>query len=328
MSARSFPAQRVVALAALVPLLATLAVHAASAADPAPTVRQLDAAAARRGGVAISLLRTPGPPAAILEVRTPDGDQFAGRLLDVAPDGASAALADAPGPAAAVLVIAHADGTQLRVEMPGLLAATFSPDGSRLAAVDGRGRLWTVDPTTAESRPIADGPFIDVPITEVDGTAIALAVPSIEAPFQSRLVAVHASGDVSLLSAEPLVYDAARLADGSLVAVAHRPEGTVIVRVGDGLPATLADLGPDAVNVTLSADAGVIAWESAGRIFARVTRGAPADIGPGSTPVLAADGASILVQRDGAASLVDLDGDELGRFAAASAFAACAGCES
>jgi len=328
MSTRPFPAPRVLALVALVPLLATLVIHAASAADPAPLVRRLDASAARRGGVAVSLLRTPGPPAAILEVRMPDGGQFAGRLLDVAPDGATAVLAEAPGPASAILVIARDDGGQLRIEMPGLLAATFSSDGGKLAAVDGRGRLWAIDAATAEARPVAAGPFIDAPVMEADGTAIALAVPSIEAPFQSKLVAVDPSGNLSPLSAEPLVYDAARLADGSLVAVAHRLEGTVLVAVGAEGRGTLADLGPDAVHVSLSADGEVIAWETAGRIFARVAGGPSADIGPGSEPAVSADGSALLVRRDGASTLVGLDGSELGRFATASAFAACAGCGS
>lgn len=328
MSAPPVAAQRAIALAAIVPLLAMLIVNVASAADPEPTVRRLDAGAARRDGVSVALRRIPGPPAAILEVRATDGAQFAGRLLAVAPDASSAALADAPGPAAAVLVIARADGTQLRLEMPGLLAATFSSDGSRLAAVDGHGRLWAVDTVRASAQPIADGPFIDAPIVEPDGTTIALAVPSIEAPFASRLVAIDPAGEVSLLSDEELVYDALRLADGSLVAVAHRPQGTVLALAGTDRRGTLADLGPDAVNVSLSADGTVIAWESGGRIFVRAAGGPPAEIGPGAEPAVAPDGASILVRRDGATALVRLDGAEIGRFAAASAFVECAGCAS
>jgi hypothetical protein len=326
MSARTVAAQRAVALAAIVPLLAMLIVNVTSAADPAPTLRRLDAGAARRNGVSVSLQRTPGPPAAILEVRAADGAQFAGRLLDVAPNGASAALAEALGSAAAVLVIARADGTQLRLEMPGLLAATFSSDGGRLAVVDGHGRLWAVDTAAATSHALAGGPFIDAPIVDPDGTTIALAVPSIEAPFQSRLVAIDPAGAVSVLSDEGLVYDALRLANGSLVAVAHRPRGTVLVVAGAKHRATVADLGPDAVNVSLSADGSVIAWESAGRIFVRTASGPPAEIGPGSEPAVAPDGASVLVRRDGGSALVRTDGTEIGRFAAASAFVECAGC--
>jgi hypothetical protein len=305
-----------------------LIVNVASAADPAPTVRRLDAAAARRNGVSVALQRTAGPPG-ILEVRAADGAQFPGRLLDVTPDGASAALADAPGPAAAVLVIAHADGTQLRVEMPGILAATFSSDGSRLAAVDGQGRLWAIDTAGATARAIADGPFIDAPMVEPDGTTMALAVPSIEAPFQSRLVAIDPSGASRVLSDESLVYDALRLADGSLVAIAHRPQGTVLTLVDADDAAMLADLGPDAVNVSLSADGSVIAWESAGRVFARTGGGPATEIGPGSEPAVAPDGAFILLRRDGASALVGMGGGEIGRYAAASAFVVeCAGCAS
>lgn len=327
MSARSLAAQRAIALAALLPLLAMLIVNATSAADPAPTVRRLDAGAARRDGVAVALRRMPGPPA-ILEVRAADGTQFAGRLLDVSPDGASAALADAPGPAAAILAIARADGTQLRVEMAGLLAATFSPDGGQLAAIDGGGRLWAVDTATAQARPVADGPFIDAPLVEPDGTVTALAVSSIEAPHRSQLVSVDPSGTISVLSDEQLVYDAARLADGTLVAVAHRPGGTILVMAGDGRRSATIDLGPDAVNVSFSSDGAVIAWESAGRIFVRSAAGTPAEIGAGSEPVVAPDGAAILVRRDGASTLVEMDGNEIARFSAASAFIDCAGCPS
>lgn len=326
MSARTVAAQRAVALAAIVPLLAMLLVNVASAADPASMVRRLDASAPRRIGASFTLQRNPGPPAAIVEVRADDGAQFAGKLLDVAPDGASAALADAPGQAAAVLVIARADGTQLRLEMPGLLAATFSSDGARLAAVDGHGRLWAVDTAAATAHALADGPFIDAPIVEPDGSTIALAVPSIEAPFQSRLVAIDPSGAVSVISDEDLVYDAIRLADGSLVAVAHRPQGTVLTFAGADRRALLNDLGPDAVNVSLSADGSVVAWENAGRIFVRAAGGPPAEIGPGSEPAVAPDGASMLVRRDGGSTLMRMDGTEIGRFAVASAFVECAGC--
>jgi hypothetical protein len=328
MSAPSLAASRVVALVAVVPLLVTLLVHAASAADPAPSVRRLDAGAARRGGVAVTLVRTDGPPAAVVEVRATDGSQYAGTLLAVAPDGASAALADIADPAAAVLVIARTDGTQLRVEMAGLIAATFSADGGRLAAIDGRGRLWAVDTATATARSLADGPFIDAPLVEADGTTLALAVPSIEAPFRSRLVAVDPAGNVRILSDEELVYDAARLADGSLVAVAHRPEGTLVGVVGGAPGEPLADLGPDAVNVSLSADGSVMAWESAGRIFVRAGDGPPVEVGPGTEPAVAVDGSSLLVRRDGASTLIGLDGSALARFAAASALVACAGCAS
>jgi hypothetical protein len=327
MSAMSMAAQRAVALAALVPLLAMIVVHAASAADLAP-IRRLDPGDARRGGLAVTLQRTPGPPASVVEVRGADGAPFAGALLAVAPDGAAAALADAPGRAATALVIAAADGSQVRLAMAGLLAAAFSPDGRRLAAVDGHGRLWSVDAATAEARPLAEGPFIDVPLVEADGTAVALAVPSVEAPFRSRLVAIDPAGTIRSLSDEPLVYDAARLADGSLVAVAHRPTGTVLLALGAAAPSLLADLGPDAVNVSLTADAAVIAWETAGRVFARAAGGAPTEIGAGSTPSVAPDGRAILVRRDGGSTLVDLAGRDLGRFATASAFIGCEECAS
>ena len=320
------PILRALAVAILVPLAGTLLVHAATATDPPPATRRLDAAAARRAGVAVELVRhDPAPPT--LEVRGAAGAPFTGTLLDVAPDGAAAALADLPGRAATRLAIALADGSQLQVEMEGLLAATFSTDATQLAVVDGHGRLWSLDTTSGSVRAIADGPFVDAPLIEADGTILALSVPSVEAPYASRLVAIDADGSATRRSDEELVYAVAPLADGSLAVVAHQPGGTVVLRQAGGRTHQLTELGADAVNVSLSADGGVIAWETAGRIFARVDGGTIA-IGKGAQPRIAPDGTALLVRRDGASVLLSLGGDELATLASASAFIPCAtGCQ-
>lgn len=316
------PFLRALAVAVLVPLAGTLLVHAATATDPPPATRWLDANAARRAGVAVELVRH-DPTPTTLEVRG-TGDPFTGALLDVASDGAAAALADVHGAAATSLAIALPDGSQLQVEMEGLLSARFSPDGSRLAVVDGHGRLWSLDAASGTIRSIADGPFVDAPLIEADGTILALAVPSVEAPYASRLVAVDKDGHVTSRSPEELVYAAAPLADGSVAVVAHRPGGTVVLRQSEGGTQQLADLGADAVNVSVSADGRVIAWETSGRVLARVD-GRTVALGDGAAPRISPDGTALLVRRDGASIVLDLAGSELASLASASAFVRCVG---
>jgi hypothetical protein len=319
---------RVMALAALIPLTATMLVHAASAADPPPPVRRLDPAAARRAGVAMELVPHPELPEGVLEVRPEPGSAFAGIVLDAAPDGTAVALADALGDPLAGLVLAQADGSQLRIELKGVLDATFAADAASLAVVDGVGRLWRVDAGSGAAEVIADGPFISAPVMHDDGTILALAVPSVEAPFSSRLTRVRPDGETTVDSDEALVYGAFSLADGSLAVVAHRASGTVVLRI-EAEGATLrADLGPDAVNVSLSADGSVIAWESFGQAFVRGRAGEALDIGPGTRPQVTRDGSAILLERDGASVLVDLDGRVLASLPAAAVIGCGGGCAS
>jgi hypothetical protein len=303
-------------------------IHAASAADPPPVARRLDPAAARRAGVALELVPHPELPARVLEVRPGAGGAFAGRILEAAPDGASVALAHALGDPVAGLVLARADGSQLRVELDGVLDATFAGDAASLAVVDGLGRLWRVDAGSGAAQAIADGPFVSAPVVRDDGTILALAVPSVEAPFRSRLTRVSPGGDVEVISDEELVYGASPLADGSLAVIAHRPAGTAVLRLDQGAAVLHADLGPDAVNVSLSADGSVIAWESAGQAFARGRAGEVLEIGPGSRPQLTSDGSGILLERDGGSVLVDLDGRVLASLPAAAVIGCGGGCES
>jgi hypothetical protein len=320
------PLLRTLVVAVLVPLAGTLLVHAATATDPAPTTRWLDGAAAQRAGVALQLVRHDSAPATF-EVRGAGGAPFAGTLLDVAADGASAAVADATGRGASALAVAAADGSQLQVGMEGILAATFSADGSRLAVVDGHGRLWSLDVVTRTVGLVSDGPFVDAPLIEANGTILALAVSSVEAPYASRLVAVAPDGTAEARSGEPLVYDATRLADGSLAVIAHRPGGTVVLRQADGRARELVDLGADAVHVTISADGRVLAWENAGRIHAR-SDGRSVVLGDGSEPRVAPDGTALLVKREGHAVLLDLSGAALATLGPAAGFLPCAtGCQ-
>ena len=318
------PRPRVSSVAVLIPLLATLLVHAASAADPPPAARSFDAATARSVGLALELVPRPDVAAGVLEVRPVAGSSFNGAILDTAPDGGAAALS-AGRLVSGGLVVARADGSQLHVALDGVLDASFSADATRLSAVDGAGRLWQLDPVTGAAQLLAEGPFLAAPITDADGSVLALAVPSVEAPFRSRLVRVAADGTSSSLSDEQLVYDASRLDDGSLAIVAHRPSGTVVQRLVGEAVRTDADLGPDAVNVSISGDGTVIAWESGGEAFARVGAGRTRSLGHGSRPVISADGTGVLIERGGTSVFVDLDGNERATLGRTSTVVACAG---
>jgi hypothetical protein len=315
-------------LALLVLLAGALLVHATSAADPPPATRRLDPADARRAGVALELVAHPELPARVLEVRPQAGSSFAGVVLEAAPDGGSVALADALGDPGAGLVLAHADGSQLRVELDGVIDATFAGDAASLAVVDGAGRLWRVDVGNGAAEAVADGPFIGAPVVQDDGTILALAVPSVEAPFRSRLTRVSPDGALEPISDESLVYGAAPLADGSLAVIAHRPQGTAVLRLQDGAATLHADLGPDAVNVSLSADGGVIAWESGGRAFARARSGEVLEIGSGARPQVTRDGSAVLLEREGQSVLVDLEGRVLASLPAAAVIGCEGGCAS
>lgn len=321
---------RITALAAFIPLAAAIFVHAASAADPPPAARRLDAAEARRAGVALELVTHNELPGHVLEVQPVAGSAVPAELLAVAPGSNAAAVAHAPGPEATTLVVANADGSQLQLDVEGVLGTTFAPDGSWLAVIDGAGRLWSLDAADGAVTRVADGPFVGSPLIDAEGRIHALAVPSVEAPYQSFLVRVDpAAGEPRRISAEELVYGAQWLADGSLAVVAHRPGETVILRQTGDRATLHANLGPDAVNVSVSGDARVIAWESAGQVYVRGWAGRTRAIGAGSWPQLTADGASILVARGGASVLLDIEGRELARLSAASGLVPCVGgCQS
>jgi hypothetical protein len=322
------PHLRAWSVALLIPLIATLLVHAASAADPPPAARGWDRADARQAGVALELVLHPELPSRVLEVRPEVGSTLVGIVLEAASDGAAVAMVDTLADPAAGLLLARADGSQLRIEFDGVLDATFAADATSLAVVDGVGRLWRVDATSGAAQVVADGPFIRAPVVQNDGSILALAVPSIEAPFRSQLTSVATDGGQQPASDESLVYDAALLGDGSLAVVAHRPAGTVVLRHAGDAATLHADLGRDAVNVSLSADGSVIAWESAGEVFVRGAGGATHGIGPGSSPRLTGDGGAVLIERDGRSVLLDLEGGVLATMPAATVIGCRGGCAS
>lgn len=311
-------------LASLVLALAVVAAGLASA-EEVPSVTTLSALDAARSGQAIGLVRHPELDRGLIEVQL-GAAGLSGRLLAVAPDGATVAVADRLDMVRATLSLAREDGSQLRVAMPGLLAAAFAPDGSWLAVIDGAGSLWRVVVATAAATRLAAGPFLGPLTIEGPGTVLLAAVSSVEAPIVSRLVRFDpAAGSLARLSEDELVYASNLMADGSIAVVAHEPAGTVVNLVTAAGTARLADLGPGAIHVSLSADGGRIAWERSGDgvYLLESPWGHARRISAGSRPRLAADGNRLLVLDGNGTVLLGLDGSLLARFSGRAAFTGC-----
>lgn len=333
--ARLRASRRLVLMTAVLPLAVGLTIGTALA-EPSPTVSRLSGDEAERLGTAVELVARPDLAVGLVEVRTATGagvarSTGADRLLALRAGGQMAALARKVGPDPTALVLARHDGSQLLVPLPGLLSAAFAPDGTWLAALDGSGSLWRVMTDSGSAVLLAAGPFIGAPIVEETGSVVILSVPSVEAPFMSRLVRVAADGSATTaLSDDQLVYGAQQLAGGGLAVIAHQPSGTLVWRLAGGSRQLLVDLGRDAVNAAVSDGAGAVAWERAGEIFAQsLPDGQPVRLATGSQPRLAPDGQAVLVELPTGTALFALDGRSLGTLEAQAAFASCpAGCGS
>lgn len=315
---------RVAVLAALPLVLALLATGVASADPPSGVVR-LSAADAARSGTSIRLARQTVRGATLVEV---EPSQEGMSLLAVSADGRAAALADRVGELSGALTLAMDDGSQLRIAFPGLLAATFAPDGSWLAVVDGRGALWRLDAATGHRDRVLDGPFVGSPGISDDGSLLLLAVPSVEAPYRSQLVrAVLETGVARPVSDEELVYGAFPLEGGEMAIVAHVATGTVVRRLTSAGERPLLDLGSGAVNVAVSR-AGLVAFERAGQgIFLVASPGSPPrGVGIGSRPCFDPAGSALLVRREGQRVALALDGAVLAAVHELAGFAGSEGC--
>lgn len=323
---RRYPAgnPRIAAYLAVPFILALVAAGVASAELP-PGVTRLSAADADQTGSAIHLRRQPVRGATLVQV---EAATAAMTLLAVAADGSQVALADQLGEASASLTLARIDGEQLRIAMPGLLAASFADDGTWLAVVDGRGALWRVDAASGGSALLAEGPFIGSPIVEADGSLLLLAVPSVQAPYQSRLIRLApATGAATQLSDEDLVYGAFPLDGGDLAIVAHHVDGNAVRRISGSRDKLLVELGLGAVNVAVAGN-GRIAYErnDDGVYLVDVPGVAARRIGAGSRPCFSPDGSSILVRRGDQTLGLDLDGSVLAVADEPAGFAGSAGC--
>jgi hypothetical protein len=169
---------------------------------------------------------------------------------------------------------------------------------------------------------VATGPFIGQPLAEADGSVVALQVPSVEAPYQSTAVRVSPAGALTSLTDEALVYGTQPLADGSLAVVAHRPSGTVVLRLSGGSATLLAELGPDAVNAAVGTAADVVAWERSGQIFRQALPAGLAErIAAGSHPRLASDAQTMLVDIPTGTQLIEADGAIVATFTSQLGFA-------
>ena len=333
---RSSAVQRLPLLVALLllPVVSTVGMRAASQANPTVVAVRLEAAQARRAGFGVELVKRTDLPAPLLEVRAmASGAQRSpagpGTLLAATADGSAVAMAEQVGQDPTTLVIADADGSQLRIPVAGLLTAAFAPDGSWLAMADGLGRLWRIDAVDGRSDLLADGPFAGSLLVESSGTILALAVSSVEAPFMSRLVRLDASGGtVAALSDEELVYGMAVLADGSLAVVSHRPTGTTLQRLADGDVLAASDLGSGAVNVSLSSDGTLVAWERDGQVLVRSADRPIRVIGPGSRPRVAPNGSLLLIDDPaGGTSAVSSQGETIAHLDGPVALLECGGCQ-
>jgi hypothetical protein len=322
---RHSPGNPRIAVYLAVPLILALAAIGVASAEMPPGVTRVSAADAERTGSAIHLTQRAVAGSTLVEV---EASTTRMSLLAVSADGTEVALADELGEASGSLTLAEIDGEQLRIAMPGLLAASFATDGTWLAVIDGRGAAWRVDAGSGRGALLADGPFLGSPVIERDGSLLVLAVPSVEAPYQSRLVRLQpATGAVTPLSEEELVYGAFPLEDGDLAVVAHERDGTVVYRLGGAGERPLADLGPGAVNVAVGGN-GRIAFERSGDGIYVVDPPGPAArrIGAGSMPCFGPDGSSLLIRRADQSLALDLDGSVLVVSDEPAGFAASAGC--
>jgi hypothetical protein len=325
--ARPYPdgVVRILALVAIPLLVGFLAIGVVSAELPA-SVTRLSAADAERAGATIRVARRVIRDSTLVEV-DPQATRLT--LLAISADGTQAALADQVGESSGTLVLAAADGSQLRIQLPGLIGAGFAADAGWLAVVDGGGALWRVESGSGRSEVLAAGPFIGSPTVAEDGSVLALAVSSVEAPYRSMLVRLTPATRVAApVAAEELVYGAFPLADGAIAIVAHERGTTVVHRLANGDDRLLADLGPGAINAAVAPDGRRVAFErdGAGIFLLDVAGSAPQHVGAGSRPCFAADGSVLLVRRGDESVVLAADGSLLTVASQLSALAGSVGC--
>jgi hypothetical protein len=316
---------RILALVAIPLLVGLLAIGVVSAELPA-SVTRLSAADAERAGATIRVGSRVVSESTLVEV-DPQATRLT--LLAISADGTQAALADQVGESSGSLVLASADGSQLRIQLPGLIGAGFAADAAWLAVVDGRGAIWRVESGSGRSELLAAGPFIGSPIVAEDGSVLALAVSSVEAPYRSMLVRLTpATGVVAPVGDEELVYGAFPLEDGAIAIVAHERATTVVHRLAEGDDRLLVDLGAGAINAAVAPDGRRVAFErdGAGIFLLDIAGSGPQRIGAGSRPCFGADGSALLVRRGDGRVVLAADGSLLTVASELSAFAGSAGC--
>jgi hypothetical protein len=311
----------------------------ASAQPPPPAAVVLTADAAARAGLVIPLDVTPLMGDAVVQLGlAPAGAgleavrRTALRVLSAAPGGSAVAIADRIDDPVGGLTIAQADGSQVRTALPGVAGAAFAPDGSWLAAVDGEGRVWRVDPKGGSASRLADGPFGGALAFARDGALLMIEVASVEAPYASRLVRIAPEGGhvttVAGIDA-PLVLAAQPLSDGSLAAVVHPLGGGIAIRRVTPLGSSLiTDLGTSTADVAVSPDGLFVAYglSDDGVYLVDVARHVTRRLGNGAMPRFAPDASALLVQSDRGSVVIDYDGQTIQTYASpGTAWATCVG---
>lgn len=199
-------------------------------------------------------------------------------------------------------------------------AAAFSPNGSRLAVVDGGGALWVVDAASGSAIKVADagpnGLVFGRWVRFGDGDHVYVQlVGSVEIPIPSFIAAVNVQdGTITTLSDDSWAYGPRLLADGSIAYVHLNNDGSYVVRrLREGGEVTdMAQVGT-ADWIDVSTD-GVVAFSDGLTTFlVSEPGGTPVPVGgmyprfsPGGRTLLTYDsvsGQSILYSLDG--SVVD-----------------------
>ena len=334
-------------LRAAVPILIMVSLASLSGAqiahaDPPPPAQTMTAAQARGSGSAVGVIKHSERGGQVLELRLPlprisisglpaseQARRAAARYLDNASNGA-VAVADSMGDPGAGLLISLPDGSQAHTALAGVTGAAFAADGSWLAAVDSRGRLWRIEAKTGAASQLAQGPFMGSIHFTRAGELLLVEAASTEAPFPSVVVRFSPATRRSVFvdHEDGFVFSASELSDASVAVTAHVFGGGVEVRrVTQGSSERLASLDSRAIDASLSDDGSRIAYSVAGTVLLHdVAKGSTDRLARGEMPRVAHDGGSLLVLRDGQTALLAADGTQLDQFStAAVGWASCEG---
>lgn len=323
---------RLMPLAAVlaVSVLAPLVLVSAGRAVVAPSHRTLGPAEVERLGLGVEVARRPDGDQLLVSVSSAAGEGAAKpRLLAAAPGGGAVALADRLGVGPAELLVTRPDGGVTLTAMDGLLGAAFAPDGSWLAAVDGTGTLWRVEPGDGAPAVLAEGPFAGAVEHAPDGRLLLLLLSSVEAPVSSLAVlldpATGAIETVPPVAEDGLVYRA-RAVPGGIGLVVHRPDGSKELRRA-GATDALVTLPTSAGTIDFAPDLSAVAYRSGDHEITLLhpLDGAARTVPAGGQPRFSPDGTRLLVELGGATATLEVASGRVTPVAGQAVWAACAG---
>ena len=310
---------RLLAIGSLALILVSQLIGGPARAEPPPPTSLLSADEVAQGDQSIALAERAEGASTLLVATLPEaapgerGEALdAARLLDVAPESGTVLATDLVADLSGTLTVQREDGSQTLVTVPGVTDGELSPDASWVAMIDGIGRLLRVEAATATISEIATGPFLGPISFEADGTLLLLAVSSVEAPWQSRLIRLDpTNGAMVALSGDELVYGAVQTTAGIAYAAHDATTGTTVVRrVAATGPQLIADLGPSATDVDIARDGSAIAYEVVGDgvYLTAPGSGRATRIGAGSDPRFSPDGELLAVRRGASTVVLARDG--------------------